>query len=134
MYPKLVELGLSTSSQERRADRLERSVTKMKFAEYMQDHIGEEYNGIVSGFCKNGIFVQLPNTIEGLIPFRSMSSDAFYYDESRKVALGKRGGEKFVLGTPVKVSVRKASKSESQIDFDYIKRLDKNNEQKKARK
>ena len=73
------------------------------------------------------MFVQLPNTVEGLIPFRSMMKDNFYYDEGRKVALGKKSGEKFILGTPVKVSVRKASKSESQIDFDYIKRLDKSN-------
>ena len=132
MYPKLVELGMSTSSQERRADQLERSVTKMKFAEYMADHIGEEYKGVISGFCKNGMFVQLPNTVEGMIPFRSMSSDNFYFDEGRKVALGKRSGEKFVLGTPVVINVKKASKSESQIDFSYIKRLDKNNGNKES--
>lgn len=134
MYSQLVLLGQSTSEQERRADRLERSVNKMKFAEYMQDHVDEEYNAVVSGFCKNGIFVQLPNTIEGLIPFRSMNSDAFYYDEGRKVALGKKSGEKFVLGTPVRVSVKRASKSESQIDFEYIRRLDKGNGSKKDNK
>lgn len=132
MYPRLVEWGQMTSEQERRADKLERSVTKMKFAEYMADHIGEEYCGVVSGFCKNGMFVQLPNTVEGMIPFRSMSSDAFYYDEGRKVALGKKSGEKFILGTPVAINVRKASKSESQIDFGYIKRLDKTNGNKES--
>ena len=134
MYEQLVELGVSTSSQERRADQLERDVTKMKFAEYMEDHIGEEFKGVVSGFCKNGIFVQLPNTIEGMIPFRSMNSDAYYYDEGRKVALGRRSGELFTLGTPVEIIVRRASKSESQIDFGYIKRLDKNNKDKDSKK
>ena len=130
MYDELVELGISTSAQERRADQLERDVTKMKFAEYMQDHIGEEFKGVVSGFSKNGIFVQLPNTIEGMIPFRTMSGDAYYYDEGRKVALGKRSGELFTLGTPVEIMVKRASKSESQIDFGYLRRLDKNNSNK----
>lgn len=124
MYDQLVELGYTTSSQERRADQLERDVTKMKFAEYMQDHIGEEYKATVSGFCKNGIFVQLPNTIEGLIPFKSINSDLFGYDEKRKMAVGKRSGERFTIGTPVEVSVSRASKADSQIDFAYIRRLD----------
>ena len=128
MRPQLVLFGQSTSEQERRADRVERATNKMKFAEYMQDHIGEEYTAVVSGFCKNGIFVQLPNTIEGLIPFRSLTGDSFYYDEGRKMALGKKSGEKFILGDPLKISVKKASKSERQIDFQLIKRLNKNND------
>ena len=96
MYDYLVEMGKSTSAQERRADQLERDVTKMKFAEYMQDHIGEQYKAVVSGFSKNGMFVQLPNTVEGMIPF-----------------------------TPLQVCVKKASKADSQIDFALIRRLDK---------
>jgi ribonuclease R len=97
----------------------------MKFAEYMQTRIGEEYTATVSGFSKNGIFVQLPNTIEGMIPFRSINTDSFTYDDNRKVAVGKRSGEIFTLGTPLQVSVKRASKSESQIDFSLIRRLDK---------
>jgi ribonuclease R len=125
MYEELVKLGYSTSSQERRADQLERDVTKMKFAEYMQSHIGEEYTGSVSGFTKNGMFVQLPNTIEGMIPFKSINSDVYAYDDKRKMAVGRRSGEVFTIGTPLKISVRRASKDDSQIDFAYIKRLDK---------
>ena len=125
MYESLVELGKTTSAQEKRADQLERDTNKMKFAEYMQDHVGEEYKATVSGFSKNGIFVQLPNTIEGMIPFRSINTDAFTYDDNRKVAVGRRTGEVYTLGTPLEVSVKRASKSESQIDFSLIRRLDK---------
>ena len=103
----------------------ERQVDDMKIAEYMQNHIGEEYRATVSGFSKNGIFVELPNTIEGMIPFRSINTDSFVYDDNRKVAVGRRSGEIFTLGTPLEVSVKRASKSESQIDFALIRRLDK---------
>lgn len=119
----LVELGESTSSQERRADKLEREVNKMKFAEYMQDHIGEEYVGVVSGFCKNGMFVQLPNLIEGMIPFKTIMEDFYTYDDKKKIVRGRKKGKSFTLGTQVKVSVKRASKDDSQIDFSYIQRL-----------
>ncbi len=125
MYERLLEVGKTSSAQEKRADQLERDTNKMKFAEYMQTRIGEEYTATVSGFSKNGIFVQLPNTIEGMIPFRSINTDSFTYDDNRKVAVGKRSGEIFTLGTPLQVSVKRASKSESQIDFSLIRRLDK---------
>ena len=96
----------------------------MKFAEYMTAHIGEEYIGVVSGFCKNGIFVQLPNTIEGMRPFKTLTNDTYTYDDSRKMAIGKRSGDKFTIGTSLKVNVKKASKSDSQIDFGLIKKLE----------
>ena len=124
MYEELVALGQSTSSQEKRADQLERDTNKMKFAEYMENHIGEVYKVKVSGFSKNGIFVELPNTIEGMIPFKYINKDQFTYDDNRKVAIGKRTGEVFTLGTPLEVSVRRASKADSQIDFALIRRLD----------
>ena len=63
-----------------------------------------------------------------------MNKDAYYYDDGRKVAIGKKSGEIFILCTPVEVSVRRASKSDSQIDFSYIKRLDKNNKDKEDKK
>ena len=125
MYEELVALGKSTSSQEKRADQLERDTNKMKFAEYMEGHIGELYKVKISGFSKNGIFVELPNTIEAMIPFKYINSDQFTYDDNRKVAIGKRSGEIFTLGTPLEVSVRRASKADSQIDFSLIRRLDK---------
>lgn len=128
MYKELVELGYSTSTQERRADQLERDVTKMKFAELMQDHLGEEYVATVSGFSKNGMFVQLNNTIEGMIPFKTMKDDKFEYYDKYKMVKGKKTGESFIIGTPLKVIVKRANKDDSQIDFEYIKRLDKKKE------
>lgn len=130
MYKELVELGYSTSSQERRADQLERDVTKMKFAELMQDHVGEEYEARVSGFSKNGMFVQLNNTIEGMIPFKTIKEDIYVYNDRNKTVKGNRTGESFIIGTPLKVVVKRASKDDSQIDFEYIKRLDKKKEAK----
>ena len=139
MYDYLVEMGKSTSSQERRADQLERDVTKMKFAEYMQDHIGEQYKATVSGFSKNGMFVQLPNTVEGMIPFKTMNGDQFTYNLKTKTAVGKKTGETFIIGTPLQVCVKKASKNDCQIDFALIRRLDKerknsNNEKGKKKR
>lgn len=128
MYPQLVEYAKQASIGERRGDKFERERMKRAFAEYMESHIGEEYVGIVSGFNKNGMYVQLPNTIEGLISFKSMSNnDSYNYDENKKMVVGKRSGDKFVLGTPVKIKVKKATK-DGQIDFSYVQKLDKKKE------
>ena len=129
MYGELVELGQSTSFQERRADKLERDVNKMKFAELMADHVGEKYVGVISGFAKNGFYVQLPNTVEGFVPLVNLNNngkDSYYYDEGRRSFISKRSGDCLSFGTTVEVKVRKASKSESKIDFDYLKRLHNN--------
>ncbi len=114
---QLYELGKSTSMQERRAEQLERDVTKMKMAEYMEDKVGETFVGKISGFTEKGMFVQLPNMIEGYIKFEYLNDDTYVYDKSRMLAFGKRTNKTIKIGDPYKIRVARASKAESLIDF-----------------
>ena len=109
--------GESTSMQEKRAEQLERDVTKMKMAEYMQDKVGQTFKGKISGFTERGMFVQLPNTIEGYIKFELLNDDTYSYDKGRMAAFGKRTNNVFKIGDPFEIKVIKASKSEAIIDF-----------------
>lgn len=117
IYQYLYETGITTSSQERRAEQLERDVTKMKMAEYMEDHIGETFVGKISGFTDKGMFVQLPNMIEGYVKFEYMKDDTYIYDRDRMLAFGKRGNKVLKIGSEYKIRVARASKAESIIDF-----------------
>jgi len=114
---ELYELGESTSMQERRAEQLERDVTKMKMAEYMEDMVGKTFVGKISGFTDRGMFVQLPNTIEGYIKFEYLDNDTYIYDRDKMMAYGKRSGKQLKIGQEFKVRVARASKAESIIDF-----------------
>ncbi len=117
IYEYLGEKGISTSSQERRAEQLERDVTKMKMAEYMQDHIGETFVGKISGFTDKGMFVQLPNLVEGYVKFEYLTDDVYVYERERLAAFGKRSNKVLKLGDDFKIRVVRASKAESIIDF-----------------
>lgn len=113
----LYEAGEHTSMTEKRSEQLERDVEKMKKAEFMQDKIGEVFEGKISGFTERGMFVQLSNTVEGYIKFDLLKDDIYVYDKGRMLALGKKTGNMFKLGSEFKVKVIKASKSESVVDF-----------------
>ena len=113
----LSDIGKSTSAQERRAEQLERDVTKMKMAEYMEDKIGQTFKGKISGFTEKGLFVQLPNTVEGYIKYDYLKDDVYNYDKHRMVAEGKRTHNVLKIGSPFEVKVYKASKRDSLIDF-----------------
>ena len=117
IYEYLYEKGISTSSQERRAEQLERDVTKMKMAEYMQDHVGETFVGKIAGFTDKGMFVQLPNLVEGYVKFEYLTDDTYVYERDRLAAFGKRSNKVLKLGDDFKVRVVRASKAESIIDF-----------------
>ncbi len=109
--------GETTSMQERRAEQLERDVTKMKMAEYMEDKVGQVFVGKVSGFTEKGMFIQLPNTIEGYVKFEYLIDDTYVYDRDRMLAFGKRTNRLYKIGDEFKVRVARASKSEAIIDF-----------------
>lgn len=113
----LYEAGEHTSMTEKRSEQLERDVEKMKKAEFMQDKVGEVFEGKISGFTERGMFVQLSNTVEGYIKFDLLKDDAYVYDKGRMLALGKKTGNMFKLGQEFKIKVIKASKSESVVDF-----------------
>jgi ribonuclease R len=94
----------------------------MKMAEYMEDHIGEEYKGIISGVTNFGMFIQLDNLVEGLIHVNDMK-DYFSFDEATQSLIGERTKEKFTLGDEVLIKVKAASKEAKTIDFELVKRL-----------
>ena len=106
-----------SSSLERRADEVEREADKLKMVEYMQKHIGEEYDGIISGVTDWGIYVELQNCIEGMIPLRDMTDDYYELDETRYQVRGRATGKRYGLGEPVRVEVIRADKVAVEIDF-----------------
>jgi ribonuclease R len=126
----LGDIGLHSSEAERNSDECERDVEEMKMAEYMEDHIGEEYEGMISGITNYGFFVQLDNMIEGLVPYESFNSD-FEYD--RDLEMVKIDNKLFRLGQRIIVRVERAVKDESQIDFGYVGDVDEEKNEKKTR-
>ena len=119
---KLVYITEHSSSRERASVECEREVEDMKMAEYMEEHIGEEFEGMVSSVTSFGMFIELDNLIEGLVPLRDMP-DFFHYDEERMTLTGERSHVKYTIGDRVLVKVVRASKEEKTIDFEIIKKL-----------
>ncbi len=119
---KLIYISDLASSRERVSIDCEREVEDMKMAEYMEDHIGEEYDGIISSVMSFGLFVQLPNMVEGLVPIREMD-DYFIYDEEKMTLVGERTHTKYTLGQKVHVKVVRASKEAKTIDFEIVKKV-----------
>lgn len=112
--------AFSSSEREKNAQKAERDIIEIKKAEYMQNKIGEIYEGIVSGVTSFGIFVELKNTIEGLIKFEDLGNDYYVYDDNRKTLTGERTKETFSLGKKIKVQVIESSKDTGRIRFKKI--------------
>ena len=106
------------SIREQEAQNCERDVDKMKKAEYMMDHIGEVYDGIISGVQEFGFFVELENTIEGLVKAESIKGDYYAFDNDLMALIGKKSKKKYSFGDKVKVKVTRADKDRSEIDFE----------------
>ena len=100
----------------------EREVEDMKMAEYMEEHIGEEYIGMISSVMSFGMFVQLDNLIEGLVPLRLLD-DYFVYDEERMTLTGEKSNIRYTIGERVKIKVVAANKQAKTIDFKIIKKM-----------
>ncbi|MEG0314837.1 MAG: ribonuclease R [Erysipelotrichaceae bacterium] len=111
------ECALNASIKERQAIEAERDVDDMKKAEYMEQFIGVTYDGIISSITKFGMFVELPNTIEGLVHISNMKDDFYHYEETSKSLMGERTGQKYAMGDKVVVKVNDASRFKKQIDF-----------------
>jgi len=111
----------SSSEREKVATKVERDSEDLKKAEYMQNKIGEEYEGIVSSVTQFGIFVELENTVEGLIRFENLGDEYFIYDEERKRLIGERTNTTYKIGDKVKIRVISANKMLRQIDFSLKK-------------
>ena len=112
-----------SSKNELIAIQCERTVNAMKFAEYMTKHIGEEFIGFVSNISSFGVFVQLDNTIEGLIKLENLKNDFYVYNEKTNELIGRHNGLLFSLGTKVKVKVIAADKLSRRISFELVEHL-----------
>ena len=117
-YEEILQQVASQSSRlERRAEEAERETNKLKKVEYMERHIGEVFEGVVSGVTQWGIYVELPNTVEGMVHVSKLPGDYFLYDEQAYEMVGRDTGIKYKLGQTVKVSVENTDKFLRTIDF-----------------
>lgn len=127
---KLNIVAEHSSNRERASIDCEREVDSMKMAEYMESHIGEEYEAMVSGVANFGMFVQLDNLIEGLVSTAEMK-DYFIYDETKQTLTGEHSKKVYRLGDRLRVKVVRASKEEKKIDFSIVEVSDGKKKDKK---
>ena len=118
---KLVLIGEQSSYKERQAIECEREVDDMKKAEYMMQHIGEEFDGIITSVMSFGMFVELPNKIEGLIRVEDLKGDYYEFNEATFSLVGKRNKRGYRLGDSIKVVVKSANKEMHTVDFELAK-------------
>lgn len=116
----LNDVAKQSSETERRAEETERETVKLKKTEYMEEHIGEIYEGVVSGVMEWGIFVELLNTVEGLVRVADMQDDFYHFIEESYEMVGERTGKTYKLGQKVKVCVEGADRMTRTIDFSIV--------------
>ncbi|MCC4036820.1 ribonuclease R [Staphylococcus pseudintermedius] len=117
---KLPQIAEHTSNRERRAIDAERDTDELKKAEFMIQHIGDEFEGVISSVANFGMFVELPNTIEGMVNMQNMSDDYYYFDERQMALIGERKAKVYRIGDVVKVKVIHVDVDERQIDFQIV--------------
>ncbi len=114
------EIADHTSERERRAVDAERDTDALKKAQFMSDKIGEEFIGMVSSITNFGIFVELPNTVEGLVHISNMTDDYYRFEDRMMMMVGERTGRQFRIGDEVKVRVANVVIEESSVDFEIV--------------
>ncbi|MBO9129908.1 ribonuclease R [Bacillus sp. 165] len=122
-----------SSNMERRAVEAERETDELKKAEFMLDKIGEEYDGIISSVTNFGLFVELPNTIEGLVHVSYLTDDYYRYDEHHFAMIGERTGNVFRIGDEITIRVVNVNKDERIIDFEVVGMKGSRRGERKAR-
>jgi len=115
---RVEEVSVQSSERERNAELAEREVDDMKMAEYMQSHIGETYTGIISSITSFGMFIELENTVEGLLRLDELDDDYYIYEEEKMHLIGERTRKVYKLGDEIEVTVAKADPVLRQIDFE----------------
>jgi len=137
----LPDIADHSSKMERRSVEAEREVDSMKKAEYMQEKLGEEFDGIISSVTKFGIFIELPNTVEGMIHLNELKQDYFHFVENQLALVGERTRQTFKIGQKVRVKVTKSDPQTREIDFELLEAeeipsldLPKNNRRDQRRK
>ena len=117
-YEKILpEVSVKTSALERRADEAERETDKMKKVQYMEQFIGEEFEGVISGVTNWGFYVELPNTVEGLVHIHELRDDYYLFDELHYELLGEMTRRTYKLGQPIRVQVTGCDRFAKTIDF-----------------
>lgn len=125
-YEKILpEVAIWTSSRERLADEAERETDKAKKVQFMERHIGEEFTGVISGISNYGFYVELPNTVEGMVCLANLDGDYYVFDEEHYELVGERTRKKFKLGQTVKIQVVSVDRYLKTIDFLPVRNFDK---------
>ena len=112
--------AILSSEREQIATKIERDAEDLKKAEYMQDKIGKEYEGVISAVTEFGVFVELENTVEGLVRFENLGNDYYIYHEERKTLIGEHSKETFTIGDKIKIKVLEANKLTRKIAFERV--------------
>ncbi|MTW87565.1 ribonuclease R [Virgibacillus dakarensis] len=115
---RMPEIARHTSEMERTAVDAERETDDLKKAEYMQDRIGEEYTGVISSVTNFGMFVELENTVEGLVHVSTLTDDYYHYDERNQALIGERTSNMYRIGDEVRVRVESVNLDERAVDFE----------------
>jgi ribonuclease R len=116
----LPDLTRHASEMERRAVEAERDTDSIKKAQYMEDKIGETFTGMISGVTNFGMFVELENTIEGLVHVSYLTDDYYHYDQKQYAMIGERTGKTFRIGDEIEVKVTNVNVDEASIDFEVV--------------
>ena len=123
-YEKILdEAAVWTSARERLADEAERETEKAKKVQFMERHIGDEYEGVISGMNHYGFYVELPNTVEGMVRLTELDGDYYVFDEEHDELVGQRTRRTYKLGQPVRVYVVSVDRYLKTIDFRPVRDL-----------
>ncbi|NBC73392.1 ribonuclease R, partial [Paenibacillus sacheonensis] len=120
---RMPDIAQQSSERERVAVDAERDTDKLKKCEYMLDKVGEEFEGIVSSVTSFGIFVELPNTVEGLVRLSELSDDYYHFHEQHMLLVGERTSKTFRIGDEVRIRVERVNMDEHTIDFTMLENL-----------
>lgn len=127
---RLPDMAKHSSEAERRAIGAERETDELKKTEFMADKVGQEFMGTIISITGFGMFIQLPNTVEGLVHVSMMDDDYYRFDEDHLVMIGERTGKVFRIGQPIKVKLMRADVEEVQIDFSIVEDFAKDDKPK----
>ncbi len=124
-YAQILEdVALKTSALERRAEEVERETIKLKKAEFMESRLFQQFDGIISGVTGWGIYVELPNTVEGLVHVSTLTDDYYEFDEENYCLVGESSKKAYHLGDPVRVMVSEVDINTKSVDFILVKKLE----------
>lgn len=131
---ELLQISIQSSERERAAIECERDVTDMKMAEYMEGHIGEVYRGMINTVTNYGMYVELPNMVEGMIRIDDLDDDYYFYQEQTFSLIGKRTKKRYMVGGKIDIIVDSVIKDKGLINFKLAKKGDKNGDKQQESK